>query len=547
MKKLLFLSIVFGMLFFVLSCEKQTAATSVMYAVYDGYIAKGFEKNNLQQLDSAFFYYTKASEAAYDDDSKVYALLQIAAVQQAVGDFFGSEETAITALKQSNSTLYHPNLYNLLGVAFLEQNHFNEAIENYNKVYNDTLNDLYKAIIKNNIAVVFLEKKEFQKAIQIEEALLANKALQSEKIYYAKVLDNLGYAYFKSNNPKALPFLNQSKFIRDSLNNDYEKIATYVHLAEYYQPTNPTAALQMAADAYTFAKRTNNPDDQLEALKLQIALSAPIPAKALALQRIELSDSIFKVRQFAKNQFAKIKYDASKAVLEKDNSEKQKQVILWLLIIVAVSAINIILMLRYRNKQKLKASIYDTEIRISKKIHDELANDVFQAMTYAETQDLVNATNKEALLNSLENIYSLTRNISHSNSQIDTSNNYKEQLFELLNNFNSATINVIIKSDDTIAWNKLQNEIKITLHRVLQELMVNMKKHSNSSLVVITFINHPKRLDIKYADNGQGINPETFYKKGLQNVENRIHTLKGTIIFDNENRKGFKLTISIPK
>jgi signal transduction histidine kinase len=77
--------------------------------------------------------------------------------------------------------------------------------------------------------------------------------------------------------------------------------------------------------------------------------------------------------------------------------------------------------------------------------------------------------------------------------------------------------------------------------------MVNMKKHSNCSIVVITFINHPKQLEIKYADNGQGINPQTFDKKGLQNVENRIQTLKGTIIFDNETHKGFKVNISIPK
>jgi signal transduction histidine kinase len=546
-KKTTFFIGLLGLLFLMLSCEKQSEVTANNQASYDNSIAKGFEKNKLQQLDSAFFYFNKATEFAYNEDSKVYALLQMAAVQLKVGDFFGTEETTITAFKQSKSTLYHPYLYNLLGIAFLEQNNFNEAIENYNKIYNDTLNDLDKAIIKNNITVVYLEKKEFQKAIEIEEALLTYKDLQTDKLNYAKVLDNLGYAYFKTNNPKALPLLNQSKTLRDSINNDYEKIATYIHLAEYHQATNPNVALQMANDAFTFANNTNNPYDKLEALKLKLELSNPTTAKIVALQHIQLSDSIFKVRQFAKNQFAKIKYDASKAELEKDKSEKQKQIILWILVAVAIIAINIILIIRYRNKQKLKASIYDTEIRISKKIHDELANDVFQAMTYAETQDLQNNTKKEALLDALENIYTLTRDISQSNSQIDTTENYKEQLFELLNNFNSPSTNVILKTDDTINWDKLNKEIKITLHRVLQELMVNMKKHSNCSIVVITFINHPKQLEIKYADNGQGINPQTFDKKGLQNVENRIQTLKGTIIFDNETHKGFKVNISIPK
>lgn len=547
MKKAFFFIAFSAMILLLQSCKKHSEPSTETNSVYTNNINKGLEKHNLQQLDSAFYYYNQASQSAYDGDSKAYALFQIATIQQQVGDFYGSEETAIDALKQAKSNLYAPYLYNLLGIAFLEQNNFSEAIQYYNKVYNDTLNNLDKAIVKNNIAVVYLEKKEFQKAIQIEEALLTNTVLQNDKKNYAKVLDNLGYAYFKTNNPKALPFLNQSKFLRDSLNNDYEKIATYIHLAEYHQATNPKLALQMATQAFTFANTTNNPDDKLEALKLKVALSNPTTTKEVALQHIQLSDSIFKVRQFAKNQFAKIKYDASKAVLEKDKSENQKQIILWLLFAVAIIAINIILILRYRNKQKLKASIYDTEIRISKKIHDELANDVFQAMTYAETQDLQNNTKKEILLDSLENIYSLTRDISQSNSQIDIKEHYKKQLFELLNNFSNASINVIIKSDDTINWDKLHKEIKITLHRVLQELMVNMKKHSNCSIVVITFFNHPKHLEIKYADNGQGINPQTFDKKGLQNVENRIQAIKGTIIFDNQTNKGFKVTISIPK
>jgi len=547
MKKTPFFIVCFWVIITLVSCNKQAESNTITNQQYNNFINKARNKSNLQQLDSAFFYFNKASQSAYDADSKAYALFQIAAIQQQVGDFYGSEETAINAIKNTNSKLYSPYLYNLLGIAFLEQNNFNESIQNYNKVYNDTLNDLNKAIVKNNIAVVYLEKKDYQKAIQIIEKLLANKIIQTDKKYYAKALDNLGYAYFKTNNPKALPLLNQSKTLRDSINNDYEKIATYMHLAEFHQQTNQKRALQFANNAFTFAKNVNNPDDQLEALKLIVELTNPKDLKQITIQRIQLSDNTFKARQFAKNQFAKIKYDATKALQEKEKSEKNKQTLFYILIAVATIAINAILILRYRSKQKLKASIYETEIRISKKIHDELANDVFQVMTYAETQDLQNNNNKEILLQSLDDIYARTREISQYNSQINTNHKYKKQLFQLLNNYNSPTTNIIIKTDQNINWDKLKKETKITLHRILQELMVNMKKHSNASLVAITFINHKKTLEIKYADNGKGINPKTFDKKGLQNVENRIHILKGIINFDNETQKGFKVTIVIPK
>ena len=45
-----------------------------------------------------------------------------------------------------------------------------------------------------------------------------------------------------------------------------------------------------------------------------------------------------------------------------------------------------------------------SEIRISKKLNDELANDVYQTLTFAENKDLEQDENKEQLLNNLDTI-----------------------------------------------------------------------------------------------------------------------------------------------
>lgn len=63
-------------------------------------------------------------------------------------------------------------------------------------------------------------------------------------------------------------------------------------------------------------------------------------------------------------------------------------------------------------REKMKS----TEIRIAEKLHDELANDVFQSMAFAETQDLYSTQNKEIVRTNLNTIYSRTRNISTENS-----------------------------------------------------------------------------------------------------------------------------------
>ena len=82
---------------------------------------------------------------------------------------------------------------------------------------------------------------------------------------------------------------------------------------------------------------------------------------------------------------------------------------------------------------------------------------------------------------------------------------------------------------------------------MLQELLVNMKKHSNCSLVMLIFKKNKNNLEINYSDNGAGAPIDELIKgKGLQNVRNRILDVKGNITFESEPNKGFKSSIVLP-
>ena len=162
-------------------------------------------------------------------------------------------------------------------------------------------------------------------------------------------------------------------------------------------------------------------------------------------------------------------------------------------------------------------------------------------MAFAKTQDLSINQNKEILLTNLDTIYSRTRNISKENSSIDTGPLFVSNLKEMVSAFNTNTVNVLINGIDTINWATLESNKKITVYRVLQELLVNMKKHSQCSLVVLTFKKNEKKLHIDYSDNGIGATfDEKKSKNGLLNVENRIQAIKGTLTFDTKSNKGFK-------
>jgi hypothetical protein len=296
----------------------------------------------------------------------------------------------------------------------------------------------------------------------------------------------------------------------------------------------------------------------LECLELLIRNSTRNEAKEYSLQYLHINDSIKKVRQQAKNQFAKIKYDFKK---EKDENielkaqkliqlqeQKNKNLLLYFITTIAFGvALFIYYFLSVKNKREKIKTSYDTEVRIAKKLHDELANDVYQTMAFVETQDLSSSHNKETLLDNLDTIYSRTRNISKENSTIAMGPDFLPNLKEMISGFNTNSVNILIYEVDTINWLAMADIKKITVYRILQELLINMKKHSKSSLVVLSFKTYETNLYVKYTDNGIGAAIEKLNSKnGLQNVENRILAIKGTITFDTKSGKGFKSSIIFP-
>jgi signal transduction histidine kinase len=196
--------------------------------------------------------------------------------------------------------------------------------------------------------------------------------------------------------------------------------------------------------------------------------------------------------------------------------------------------------LRQRHRKEKIREVHKTESRISKVIHDELANDVFNVMSSIDGKVSI------PVIDHLENIYLRTRNISRENSEIDTGENFLAYLKATLANIAPEDTRLFISGETTVKWERLEEEKKIVIYRVLQELMVNMKKHSRASLVAISFAERKNTLEINYSDNGQGVALHKLKKGGgLRNVENRIFSIDGKITFESSAGKGFKANIQV--
>lgn len=561
--------ILLAILFFtVQSCKKehQTTLKSDGDLNYSKYITLAEKHLENQIYDSAFFYFNKAKLAcnvASDNDKIIYSLLKMSIIQQTQGDYSGSETSATEAIPHFQTTtnlVYKPALYNILGLNYKNIFDYTNAIYHFNQSYILTENELQKAILKNNIAIVYKDKEEYRQAIQILLTLIQKKEVINNPENYARILDNLGYCYFKIGNSKSLDFLNQSLAIREKMKGDFSVITSYISLSEFYTKTNPKLAYQFALKAYKKATKINTVNDRLKSLVQLIKISSGNQLKIYSEKYIRINDSIVKVRQKARNQFAKIKYDSKKekeenlllktqkaeAALELEQQKNSNLLLLFITLIGVLSTVFLYYFLKSRNKKEKIQTAYETETRISKRLHDELANDVYNTMTFAETQDLNNTDKKEIFLNQIETIYNRTRNISLENSEIDTSEHFKENLLMLISGYNDDKTNIIIKNQEVINWNKTKIITKITVYRIVQELLVNMKKHSQCSLVVIGFETKGKTYEITYTDNGIGSSKTLKFKNGLQNVGNRIKTINGTFTFDTETNKGFKSKIIFP-
>jgi signal transduction histidine kinase len=541
----------------VVSCQNEKENQGVPNAAdYSKFLQKGESSAAGQRNDSAFYYFNLSKNIGKeikDSDKIVYSLIRMSGLQQMQGDFSGSEASATEALDylQKANPVYSIAVYNALGMALKDLSDYQNAIRYYNyslKLSNDPLE---RAIIKNNIAVVYMENQKYKAAIGILRPLFSQKEVLANPETNARVLDNLGYAYYKTESAAALTYLEKSLKIRETIADDYGIVASYHHLSDYYANVNSDKAKKYGLLAYQTATKINSAEDRLETLGQLIKNSPKDQVKKYSLIHIKLNDSLNLARQKAKNQFAKIKYDDAKTKEENTNLKLQNEHTENTNNLFKLSGVCAVLILgllyrvwNEKHRKEKQEQVTKTEKAISKKIHDELANDLYNAMTFASGKNLADKDNRNFLLRQLNNIYRLTRDISHQTDDVEVGQEYLPSLLGMINIYNDAETSITIRGIENLPLGKISDIKKRTIYRLIQELLINMKKHSQASLVFFDFSIKDKSIVITYKDNGVGLhNDKLILKKALQNVENHIQGINGAVIFDEVSGK---LNISFP-
>ncbi len=538
----------------------------------DFYIGKtngilGYLKLVENQNDSAFYYLNQSKEyftKSFDSVNIAKSLTNMAIIQANQADYSGSEISAIEALKYLENFKdvdFVSSIYNSLAISSRKNSNYPEAIYWYEKAIESSTDSLNKNIYINNIAVSYSYLGKYKKADSILSVLLHDSFVLRNTDLKSKVMDNLAYAKWKQNSTRNLENDFQKALkIREGNNDDWGQVASHSHLSEYFNERIPEKSLFHAQKMYDIATQLNSPDDRLEALQKLISLEAPEMAKKYAITYTRLSDSLTRARYRAKDQFAKIRYDSEKnrdenQLLKIQDSEKQVQlerqknikiIAIAGIIILGLAFLIFYLTQKSRIKRERLIATYESEVKMSKKVHDILSNDIYRFIIHFQNFLSVNHSEKENMMVEIENIYEKSRQISKDLHDFDTKN-FNHEIKSLFETYQSDSVNVIYNLLEDGTWSRVSTDAKREVFRVLQELMTNMSKHSKASHVLIQFKDENERIEIIYRDNGIGITEnQIITKSGLANTENRMESINGSIIFESNLGKGLISKITFP-
>ncbi|HEU0226627.1 MAG TPA: histidine kinase [Arachidicoccus soli] len=210
-------------------------------------------------------------------------------------------------------------------------------------------------------------------------------------------------------------------------------------------------------------------------------------------------------------------------------------------------------------KDLLKAVINSQEEerkRIGMDLHDEVGSTLSSLRLLVDT--VLDPKDKEGPLTSnslqfkktIDNIVIKVRNISHNLSPILTgAYEFYDALLDFCDDINQTSkirIHTTIQEDAEKV--QLEHFTKLSLYRVIAEMVNNTLKHAEAQNIHIDFSLINKEYKIDYKDDGKGISlNEKSIKKGIgfKNIESRLDSIDAKYSMDSKIGEGFQMNIQL--
>jgi len=199
-------------------------------------------------------------------------------------------------------------------------------------------------------------------------------------------------------------------------------------------------------------------------------------------------------------------------------------------------------------RQRIAADLHDDAGPLLATARLYLNENLFKQDINTQLQSIYNA--KQIIDDTIQ----LIRNISHSlmpptlkNFGLESAIN---DLFQKISG--TGSINASCRFHDY--RQRLKPEQELLIFRVVQELVNNILKHSNSSFIHLTQNYNEDKFYLRLHHDGRGITQQDFEKMnksslglGLKNIQSRMKVLHGSINFEKDlSQTYYKVTMEVP-
>ncbi len=556
------------------SLKNQLLIAKILNYIGSAYLNQG-------QYDSSVTYYYQALRI-YEDNNKKYS-------------------SAKMLMNIGNIYLYHKEYNKALAEYQNALNILNET--------NSTVERTY-AMIYSNMGLCYKALKQFDTAQVYYEKALDIRKKTGPKKNLAGLYDNIGNLNKGQGKfDKALEYYHKSLEIRKTLNSPRWLAASYGNIGLMYYEMHD---FQKAKNYLTKAVEISDKHGFVEiSIECKRGLSRTYEhlgdyKKALkyAVEYRELNDSIHSLKLEERLNEYKQKYESEKKdrliqKLEEDkkleNAKNEKQqllvekqsVILRGLTVVAILLI-IILFILYRyfkmkrkadrelfakneqlNQQKTLELMKELEVgsirsfaegqekeraRIAGDLHDRLGSLLSTVKLHFSSLDTAIENNESAkksydfalqlLDNSVEEVREVSRNLSKGVLIQFGLIAAVENMRDAINSAGKIKMEVISIGVES----RLDSEVEILLFRVVQELITNVIRHSQTNEVFVQFSGAGSYLSIMVEDHGIGFDVEHVKSEGIgiENLKSRISSIGGEMTIDSVVGQGTTVIIEVP-
>ena len=310
-------------------------------------------------------------------------------------------------------------------------------------------------------------------------------------------------------------------------------------------------------------------------------------ALAALKKAIPINDSLMNIKQ-TKLLITTQKQQNKELIIRyvKDKKQKEKQqILIFILIIVLIIAI-VVSHISYKRRienalllQKNKASKIVTEEYekmdnwIAKELHDDIGGSIAAIrLNMLQTSESIESAHKEAIrlgkstfempisklekllssrtseISSLKTVNQNIRKLSHTLGPVTFQGQsfislVENKISEMFPRGYKITIHCLPEDE----LNKIEENLKFNIYRILQNLSTNIVKHANSTEANIQVIGHEDHLNIIIEDNGIGFDKEKKISGiGLHQIKQRLLLFNGKMEIDSQKGNGTTIIINIP-